>query len=1032
MNAVKFFPLRLLTIPFLLFLYAGLFAQVQTIDITGRVVSLEDAMPMPGVSVIIKGTNKGSITDAQGNYRLTSVSSEATLVFTFIGMKELEVPVKGKNKIDVEMEEKLNLLDDVVVVGYGSQLKRDITGAITSMSGNDVSKNSGGSLNTALQGKIPGMSITSSSGEPGAGATISIRGASSLSGGGEPLYIVDGVPVESENIASLEEDATFSPLSSINPNDIESIEVLRDAASAAIYGSRAANGVVIITTKGGGSFQVSKPNVEFRHISSFVKVPRKMDVMNGWQFRQAYTEGRLNNGMSIDRAWIQNPFHPYYNRTTDWQEELLRTAYQTDNYLNLRGSSNAFSYGVSLGYKNLQPTVIHTSYEQINFRSNFSYKLTDKISAETRISYSTSDYKRILSSSSENYGALRAALYTNPCYSPYDPETGELVDWVGQREQRNPIALAMKVPHLFKQENYSINQSISATLAKNLTFRTRVSINQRAVEQSSYRPKDFDSNTPRRDLGKFNVRYTKNMMNENTLNYSYRKKSHRLTALLGQSVQADLSEIITLNGENYIDPVVTPIQSASKYSNISRSLSERYMLSLFGRLNYTYANKYIMSFVLRNDASSRFGPDMRSGFFPSYSFAWRLSDEKFMKFIKPAVEDAKLRASYGVTGNQFTSNYAWQGGYSAMTSKYDGNVAILHSDLSNYELGWETTKQYNAGLDLTLLKNRVYFSVDAYIKNSADLLFDFPLSYYTGFSSTSMNFGSISNKGIEFLLETVNIDKKFKWRTSFNISFNRNEITALPNNEDVIIGDFSLGRIGQPIGAFYAYEALGVYARDEDNVYIKPDGTEGKYKKGSVEGEPFKGGDMIWKDLDGNGVIDDADRSLIGNPHPKFIGGMTNTFSYKGFTLNVFLSWSYGNKIMNELRRRRNQMTFTNNLGQDALNRWQEQGDVTNFPMIRYGDSMENFRPSTFTMEDGSYIRLKEFTLTYDVPKKFMNKIFLSGLSVYVSGTNLLTWSKYSGFDPEVNTSINPFINGVDNGSVPVSKSVNLGVSVKF
>lgn len=1032
MNAVKNSLLRILTISFLLFLYSGLFAQVQTISVTGQVVYADSSDPMPGVSVVIKGTNKGAITDTQGNYRLLNISPEATLVFTFIGMKELEVQIKGKTKIDVEMEEKLNLLDDVVVVGYGSQLKRDITGAITSMSGDEVSKSSGGSLNTALQGKIPGMSITSSSGEPGAGATISIRGASSLSGGSEPLYIVDGVPVESANIESLEGDATFSPLSSINPNDIESIEVLRDAASAAIYGSRAANGVVIITTKGGGGFKVTKPNVEVRHISSFVKVPRKMDVMNGWQFRQAYTQGRENNGLTADRDWVTNPFHPYYNRTTDWQEELLRTAYQTDNYLNLRGSSNAFSYGVSLGYKNLQPIVIHTNYEQINFRSNFSYKLTEKISAETRISYSTSNYKRILSSSSENYGALRAALYTNPAYSPYDPETGELVDWVGQREQRNPVALALKVPHNFKQESYSINQSISAILAKNLTFRTRVSLSERSVEQSSYRPKDFDSNTPRRDIGKYNIRYTKNMMNENTLNYSYRNKSHRLTALLGQSVQADLSEIINLNGENYIDPIVTSIQSAAKYTSITRNLSERFMLSYFGRMNYTYAQKYILSVVLRNDASSRFGPDMRSGYFPSYSLAWRLSDEKFMSFVKPFVEDAKLRASYGVTGNQFTSNYAWQGGYSAMSSKYDGNVAVLHSDLSNHELGWETTKQYNAGLDLTLMKNRIYFSVDAYIKNSNDLLFDFPLSYYTGFSSTSLNFGSISNRGIEFLLETVNIDKKFKWRTSFNLSFNRNEITALPNDEDVIIGDFSLGRIGEPIGAFYAYEALGVYARDEDNVYIKPDGTEDKYRKGSIAGLPFKGGDMIWKDVDGNGIIDDADRTLIGNPHPKFIGGMTNTFSYKGFTLNVFLTWSYGNQIMNELRRRRNQMTFTNNLGQDALQRWQKQGDITNFPMIRYGDSMENFRPSTFTMEDGSYIRLKEITLTYDVPRKLMNKLPLSGMSVYVSGTNLLTWSKYSGFDPEVNTSINPFINGVDNGNVPVSKSVNLGISVKF
>ena len=1032
MNAVKNLLLKFLAISFLLFLYSGLFAQVQTINVTGQVVYADGNDPMPGVSVMIKGTNRGTITDSDGNYRLTGVQDNVTLLFTFIGMKDLEVPVRGRTRVDVEMEEKLNILDDVVVIGYGSQLKRDISGAITSLSGSEVSKTSAGSLNTALQGRIPGMSITSSSGEPGAGATISIRGASSLSGGGEPLYIVDGVPIESANIVSLEQDGTFSPLTSINPNDIESIEVLRDAASAAIYGSRAANGVVIITTRGGGSFQVSKPNIEISHISSFVKIPRKMDVMNGWQFRQAYINARENADMTIDRAWVLNPFHPYYNRTTDWQEELLRTAYQTDNYLNLSGSSNNFSYGVSLGYKNLQPIVIHTSYEQINFRSNFSYKLTDKISATTRIAYSTSDYTRILSSASDNNSALRAALYTNPCYSPYDPLTGELVDWVGQREQRNPVALAQKVPHVFKQESQSINQSISASLFKGFTFRTRASINQNTVEQSSFRPKSFDSNNPPRDIGRYNVRFTKALMNENTLDYALRKKKHRLNALIGQSIQANYSETINLNGENYIDQIVTPIQSAARYTQITQDKRERYLLSYFGRLNYIYDQKYITSFVLRRDASSRFGPDKRSGYFPSASLAWRFSGENFMGFAKSFLDDAKLRASYGVTGNQFTSDYAWQGEYSSMSSKYDGNVAILYSDLTNRALGWETTTQYNVGMDMTLLKNRIYFTVDAYVKNSVDLLFNFPLSYYTGFTSTALNFGSISNRGIEFLLETVNIDKRLKWRTSFNLSFNRNKITALPKDEDVIIGNFSLGRIGQPIGVFFAHEALGVYSRDEDNVYVDANGVEGQYRRGSANGPVFKGGDMIWRDVDGNGVIDDGDRVVIGSPHPKFIGGMTNNFSYKGFSLNVFLTWSYGNMVMNEQRRRRNQMTFTNNLGRDALNRWQNQGDVTDFPMIRYGDAMLNFRPSSFTMEDASYLRVKEFTLKYDLPRKLMNKTFLDAVSVYVSGTNLLTWSKYSGFDPEVNTSINPFINGVDNGNVPVSRSVNFGLSVKL
>ncbi len=1004
----------------------------QNITVSGNVVFSDNNEPMVGVSVSIKNLDKGVITDVNGNYTISGVPRESILVFSFVGMENLEVQVKGRAKINVEMVEKINILDDVVVIGYGTQIKRDISGAITSFSGKDVSKSSGGNINTSLQGKIPGMNITASSGEPSAGATITIRGAASLSGGSEPLYIVDGVPIGSSNINSIEGDATFSPLSSINANEIESVEVLRDAASAAIYGSRAANGVVIITTKGGGKFDVSKPEVQFSHISSFVTAPRRLDVMNGWQFRTAYKEAREKNNMIADQSWVINPFHPYYNRTTDWQDELFRIAYQTDNYLSLNGSNQGFSYGVSLGYKNLQPIVIHTSYEQLNFRSNFSYKLTKNLEGSTRLSYSNSDYTRILSSSSNYLSALRAAVFTNPAFSPYDPETNEIVNWLGQREQRNPLALAEKVPHSFNQKNYIINQTLTATIAKYFTLNTRLSLNTRGAEQSSYQPKYFDSNNPPRDIGKFYTSDSRTFMNENTLQYLRTIKKHRINALIGQSIQSDMTETIYLNGENYIDPIVTPIQSAAKYTRISRDKNERMMLSYFGRINYSYIWKYIFSFVLRNDASSRFGPDKRSGFFPSASFAWRFSDEPFMKFSKVFLEDGKWRISYGVTGNQATSNYGWQGLYVASSSKYDGNVAIGHDNLANPGLGWETTTQYNTGLDLTFLNSRVFFSIDAYMKNSEDLLFNFPLSYYTGFTSTAMNFGSINNQGIEFLIESVNLLRPFRWKTSFNLSFNKNKITALPKGEDVIIGEFSLGRIGEPIGAFYTFEALGVYARDEDNVYVSPDGTIGQYRKGAATGEVFKGGDMKWRDVDDNGVIDDSDRLVIGNPHPLFIGGLTNEFSYKGLSLNVFFNWSYGNKIMNEIRRRRNQMNTTNNLGQDALRRWSNQGDQTNFPMIRYGDAMENFRPSSFNMEDGSFLRLKEITLQYEIPRKVFAKTPVSNLSVYVSAANLLTWSKYSGYDPEVNSSTNPFIQGVDNGSLPVSKSVNFGFSVKF
>lgn len=1009
----------------------SLFAQDR--KVSGIVKGKSDQELIIGANVLIKGTKRGTVTNVNGKFAIYVGQSDKELEISYVGMKRKIVKLEAnKTSYMIELEEDYNSLDDVVVIGYGTQAKRDIIGSITTISSKDLDSNSGGNINTALQGKIPGMQIVSTSGEPGAGSSIKIRGASSINGGSEPLYIVDGVPIESENISSIDGDATFSPIAGINPSDIESIEVLKDASSAAIYGSRAANGIVMITTKGGNKFEKSKPIVTVSHTSSVVSISRKLDAMNAEQFRTAYKEARANNNQVAEQGWIVNPFHPYYNRTTDWQDVIFRTAYQTRNDVSVRGGSDSFSYGVSAGYRDLKPVVINTKYNQINLRANFLYKVGKRITAGTKVSFSNMDYTRILSSGSNNYSALRAALFTNPCFSPYDPLTGEVVDWLGVKEQRNPLAVATKVPIHFKRRWLTMNQYIQINLTKGLNLRVSVSGDISKTNQDSFMPKEFDSNTPARDNGKFRQSESQSFLNENTLSYNGKIKSHHLNVVLGQSFQQDRTEAIVLNGNGYIDKSVITIQNASTYTNISRSESERALLSFFGRVSYDWKGRYLASATLRSDGSSRFGKNKRFGTFPSASIGWRFSDEKFMNFAKKILRDAKFRASVGVTGNQTISNYASLGSYTASSNKYDGNVEILYNAMPNDIIGWEKTTQYNIGLDLSFFNGRVVFNADAYLKKTNDLLFDFPVPNYTGFSSVPRNYGSVENKGLEFLLETVNLTGKFKWKTSFNISMNRNKITELPNNEDIIIGDFSLGRVGEPMGVFYAHKALGVYSKDEDNVYILPNGQKDQVRKGASTGAPFKGGDMIWEDIDGNGVIDDNDRVIIGDPNPKFIGGMSNTFSYKGVSLNIMMQWSYGNKIMNELRRTRNAMRTTSNLGQDALARWKAQGDITNFPMIRYQDKMENFRPSSFNMEDGSFLRIKEITLSYNIPPKWCKKVFLKSANVYISGTNLLTWSKYSGYDPEVNTSTSPFIQGVDNGAFPKSRSYNLGVNFTF
>ncbi len=1004
-------------------------------QVSGTVNDLKGE-PIIGATVLSTGTSRGTVTDINGNFKFEITPGTKLLDVSFIGMKKKTVRIDPKNeKQTIVLVENLVNIDEVVVIGYGQQAKRDITGAITSISAKDIENNVGGSINTALQGKIPGMEIVSNSGEPGAGATVSIRGASSLSGGSEPLYIIDGVPIESGNINSIDGDATFSPIAGLNPADIESVEVLKDASSAAIYGSRAANGVILITTKGGNRLDEVKPIITLSHTSSLVQVGRHLDVMTSEEFRTAFAEAQINDGRTPSSLWITNPYHPNYLRTTDWQSLILRDTYQTKNDLSIRGSNKNFSYSIALGYRDVKPVLIGTDYNQYNARANFTYKITENIKAGTNITYSKIDYKRVLSGSGNYTSALRAALFTNPFYSPYDLD-GNVPNWVGNREQRNPLALALRVPIQFNRDWIVLSQYVNWTIFKGLDLRSTVSTDMNDVTQSSYTPRDFDSNTnveARRDAGKYTKDESKSFLNENILTYSLKNKNHSLNAVLGHSISFNSNYDITLNGMDYIDEQIRPIQNAGQTTNITENISERAMISFFGRVNYNYKSRYLGSFTLRRDASSRFGPDNRYGYFPSASLGWRFSDEKIMSFAKNVLTDGKIRLSYGNTGNQSVGNYTWRGQYSSGIRRYDGNVAIVHDALSNSKLGWENTTQYNAGIDLIFFDGRLTATVDAYLKQSNDLLYNFPLPDYSGFGSVATNFGSIENKGLEFLFNSVNLKGEFKWNSSFNISFNRNKITALPYNEDIIVGDYSLARVGQPAAVYYTYKSLGVYSKSSDNVWTSADGTITRpVLKGSINGDAFKGGDMIWDDLDNNGIIDDNDRQIVGSPHPLFIGGFGNTFSYKNFSLNVFFQFSYGAKVMNDLRRNRNRISTTNSLGQDVRARWQKEGDVTDFPMLRYGDKMENFRSSDFNLEDASYTRLKDVTLSYKIPSKKLKKSFIQGFNIYVSGSNLLTWSNYSGYDPEVNTSTNPFIKGVDNGSFPTNRSYNLGVDLTF
>ena len=988
-----------------------------------------------GAFVQVVGTQSFALTDNSGAFEITLPIGARLLEFSCMGMKtQVSEIVPGRNyRVTLETED--TSLDEAVVIGYGTQKKIEVTGAVTSVSAEDLDRSAGRGLESGLQGKVPGLNIVSNSGEPGAGSTITLRGGASINGSNEPLYIIDGIPIESGNIAAISGDANFSPIAGINPSDIESIQVLRDAASAAIYGSRAANGVVIITTKGGNNLGVTRPRITVSHRSSLATLSHRLDLMDSEQFRLAYSDARTNAGLSINYPYINNPSHPDYKYSTDWQALMFRPSYQHKTDLSFTGSSDKMSYGLNLSYTGQDPILLGTSYDQYYFRGNFTYRLARKITAGTKVTYSKTDYLRVMSGASNMSSALRSIISAPPVFSPYDPETGEVKDMLDGGTFRNPLAAATKYPLTYDASMLILSQYFDANIAKGLNLRTTVSLESRGVEQESYFPKSFDT----RHMDKYNFRTedVKKYLWETTLKYKKKVYKHSFDALIGCSFQRNISNTTTLSGQDFMDGTLHVIQNASRWTNIYQATSEYAMNSYFGRLNYNFDEKYLVSATLRVDGSSRFGPDNRYGFFPSISLGWRFSAEDFLKSASSWLTEGKLRVSAGQTGNQSVGDYTWRGEYATSSSRYDGEVAVTNTALSNKDLCWETTTQYNAGLDMAFLKGRISFTADAYIKLTDNLLFPSPLPSHTGFNKRSENFGSISNKGIELALQTINIETAdWGWKTSFNISFNKNKIESIAYGEDVIYSTnniYALARVGEPVGVFYGWRALGVYENDAANVWTDPEtGASRKVYKGSLYGDTFGGGDMKWDDINNDGIINDDDRVIIGNPHPDFIGGFGTSLIFRNFTLDAYFSYSWGNDIINAQRLNRYRMNNISNLETHALKRWRKEGDITDFPKLRTSDPMENFRCSSFCIEDGSYIRLKDISLSYSLPETVCKKIKMRQFDISINASNLLTWTNYSGYDPEVNTSTQTVITGLDNGAFPKSRVYTLGVKLVF
>ncbi|MBE8714220.1 SusC/RagA family TonB-linked outer membrane protein [Sphingobacterium hungaricum] len=993
----------------------------QTKSISGKVIDLDTGQPVLGVNIFVKGTTNGTSSGEGGQYTLSGVSTGNILTFSILGYASQEITVGAQQTINVSLQSSTNSIEEMVVVGYGRQKKRNLTGSVVSVGSEEIDKTALQDPISILQGRAAGVQVTSNSGAPGGEMTIRVRGNSSLNSGNNPLFVVDGIPIESNSISSLNGSENFglNPLADLNPTDIASIEVLKDAASTAIYGSRAANGVVMITTKRGAA---GKPEVTMNVTTGLSELSRKLSVLNATQYRQLILDSYTNLGTTEEPYFtIIDSLNPMNNGDVDWQEELMRTAAQYKVDFAVRGGNQNTKYAWSSSYLDQDGVILNSNYKRITSRLNVDFNISDKLTVGQSVSFTNGTNNRINAGGVGNLSVIRELLVRPPIMSMYLPD-GSLNGYSLGR--RNPVGIALYATHLNKSNRLIGSQYVEYAILPELKFRSNLNFDYISMKEDEFMPSILDY---REGYNTGAVRSSGNLTWGNESYFSYNKtvdQVHNFGALLGLSFQKWRFDRTGLDGMFFPSDDIRTLNAAGVISNQGINVaSEHAMLSYFGRFSYDYQSKYLAEFNLRADGSSRFGRDQRFGYFPSASVGWRFSEESGLDGLG-FLDDGKLRFSAGMTGNEAIGDYTSQGEFS-LGSNYLDFSGAAPTVMPNAGLTWETTTQYNAGLDMAFLANRLSLTVDLYLKNTKDLLYNVPIPNTTGFNYITQNIGTIQNRGAEFLVTSKNLVGKFGWNSNLNISLNRNKVTSLPENlltnGYIQNGNFHILQEGLPIGVFYGWEFDGVYARDEDNVNGVTHGALGPV---------FEGGDPIWRDLNGDNIINQDDRQIIGYAEPKFFGGISNDFSYKNFSLNVFFQFSYGNEIYSEINHQRNSVVRYNNLSTDALSRWREQGDITNFPKpVRDDPKQSDSRVQSRWVEDGSYIKLKNVNLRYSFAPDLVKRIGLYRLDAFVTASNLITWTKYTGFDPDVN-SYSGLRVGVDEGSYPQSRTFIFGLNI--
>lgn len=1059
----------------LVLMFLSISMVAQKVPVSGTVS--DQTGPVIGASVIEKGTTNGTMTDNDGHFTLT-VSKGAVIEISSIGYKTQEITVGAQTNFTVTLSEDNEFLDEVVVVGYGSMKKSDLAGASVSMKESDLKGSIISSLDQSLQGRAAGVTAVTTSGAPGSSSSIRVRGQATINANAEPLYVIDGVIVQGGGNTGADfglgdalgngKVSTISPLSTINPADIVSMEILKDASATAIYGAQGANGVVLITTKHGKS---GEAKFSYDGMVAMSRQAVRLNMMNLREYAQYYNEMIEEGEIDETNSYYATP--SLLGKGTNWQDEIFRTAWQHQHQLSAQGGSDKVQYYVSGSYMDQQGTIIGSNFNRFSVRTNLDAQLKKWLKLGVNATYAiTNDNLKLADS---NQGLIYYSLTTIPDIPVYDVNGNYSSTIREGYTSPNPVALAMMDEILLKRKKLSGNIYAELTPVKHITWRTELGFDMGESDANRYKPMV--------DLGGWvrsqnSISYQKNSnyfwQLKNYLTYANQWGKHSVTAMVGQECWESRWNYLSGSNTDLPSDEVHNVALATGTPSISSGFGSSAMASFFTRETYNYGDRYLGTYTYRYDGSSNFGPKNRWVGFHSVALAWRFSNEKFFEPVKKVIDNGKLRLGWGQTGNSSIGSYAWGAAITRMPSAL--GMGFRPSNIPNTSIRWESQEQYNVGLDLGFFNGRLNLTVDAYYKKSDDMLMSMQLPSYMGTQGNGSsklqapkgNYGSIENKGLEITLDAHPVQlKNFSWDSNFQISFNKNKLLSLSDTENATLVGYGqwgdvvcVSEIGKPLYNFYGYKVEGVY-KDLDD--IQNSAKPAKYPSDGVfsRGNTVWVGDIKYKDVDENGIIDERDRTDIGSPLPKFTFGWTNTFRYKNLDLSIFLNGSYGNKVMNynSLTLTHMNSTWTNQLQSvvskrarlepidptivyadgskwfDHIDNVRVKNPGTKIPHTSINDPNDNDRISDRYVEDGSFLRIKNITLGYTFPKALLNKAKIENLRVYVNIQNLYTFTKYTGYDPEVGASTQDssgLTYGLDNGRYPSPAMYSFGLNITF